>query len=171
MIPEVDPGPHSTYTWAHRFKLVEGASGYVGLHTDGTAKRAVFVLADQRSGIPFDWRTGGRYALRIAAEETSRWMATVRDLASDTETIIGRMEVPADWRWLGSPSLTSTEYCGDPLPSCNHLPHASTVFWTPLTNDGSVPGMSQSTLGPGTCNGSRFDSFPDGVRHEIGRPG
>lgn len=169
ILPEVDPGPQSTYTWSHRFTLIEGASGYVGLDIDGTGKHAVFGLADQRAGVPYGWVAGGRYAVRIAAEERTRWVSSVRDLATGIEMVIARMEVPPEWRWLGSPSWSSTEYSGDPLVSCDQLTYASAVFWAPIADDGSVPGLSQSRIGPGSCDGSRFDSFPDGVRHEIGR--
>lgn len=189
---EVDPGPESAYVWAHEFTLVEGHGGFVALqaHPGGTGepagKAAVFSIrggmvaegpgaeATTAAGaascrIPFSWEAGQAYQLRVWNDRPGWWAAAVAGGESGRESFVGRILVPEAWRRLGSWSMTRTEYEGRPLSRCDDLPPCRVSYSVPTADDGSVePERHESRVGPGTCDGSRVETVPDGVRHEMG---
>ena len=195
LIPEVDPGPDSTYFWAHQFRIIGGEGGYIGLQTKGNrvdgslGKMAIFsiwnaVEADGPSTrfsgegegwscrIPYQWEAGRAYALKVATVGGGWWTAKVRDEATGVISEIGGIRVPEHWRQLDTWSVMWTEYYGPPLNSCSELPYSRVVFGTPLANDGETkPAGSHSHIGDGTCETSHIETVPNGVRHEMGRPG
>lgn len=193
LFPEVDPGPESSYYWAHQFRIIGGEGGYLGLQTNGhradgsVGKLAIFSIWDaleaegpgivrfsgEGSGwscrIPYQWEAGRAYALRVNTPGGGWWGASVRDEATGQETEIGGIRVPADWRQLDSWSVMWTEYYGPPLGRCADLAHSSVVFSTPIANDGEVkPAASHNRIGEGTCETSRVEPLAHGVRHEMG---
>lgn len=195
LVIEVDPGPGSGYLWAHRFRLVGGGGGLVGLATPaegaagGSGRVAVFAISDTppeaptgagvgppsspgmgwNARIPLEWQAGREYQLQAWTDRSGSWSALVADVATGRQSVIGQMQVPPDWRGLDSWSAVSIEYHGGPLPNCDHLAPTSTVFAVPTADGGRIaPEQSQSGLGPGTCSGSRVDPVPGGVRHSMG---
>lgn len=195
LVPEVDPGPESTYFWAHQFRLIGGEGGYIGLQTKGNrvdgslGKMAIFsiwnALEAQGPGttrfsgegegwscrIPYMWEAGRPYALKVSFVGEGWWEAKVRDEVTGNISVIGAIRVPGDWRLLDTWSVMWTEYYGPPLNSCTDLPHSSVLFGTPLANDGETkPAGSHSHLGDGTCETSLIEKVQDGVRHQMGMP-
>jgi hypothetical protein len=195
LLPEVDPGPESTYFWAHQFRLIGGAGGYLGLQTRGNladgslGKVAIFSIwdAEEAEGpgavrfsgegtgwscrIPYAWEAGRAYGMRVYTPGGGWWAAAVRDEATGVIEDIGGIRVPADWRNLDSWSVMWTEYYGSPLDSCQDLAHSSVVFATPTADRGDVrPAGSHSHIGEGTCQTSYIEPVPDGVRHQMGLP-
>jgi hypothetical protein len=195
LVPETDPGPESTYFWAHQFRMIGGEGGYIGLQTKGNridgslGKMAIFSIwdAEEADGpatrfsgegtgwscrIPYQWQAGRAYGLRVFTPGGGWWGGQVRDEATGQVSDLGGIRVPADWRNLDSWSVMWTEYYGPPLGSCRDLAHSSVVFGTPTANGGEVkPAGSHSHLGEGTCETSQIESLADGVRHQMGLPG
>jgi hypothetical protein len=194
LLPEVDPGPDTTYFWAHQFRIIGGEGGYLGLQTkgnlaDGTlTKIAIFSLwnavgAEGPSVMPFGnegsgwsariaypWVAGQPYRLQVFSVGDSWWAASVTDVTGD-EREIGAIRVPEQWRQLDTWSVMWTEYYGGPLSRCADMPYSSVIFGTPTANEGEVrPAGSHSRIGDGTCPTSRVQSLADGVRHEMGVP-
>lgn len=195
VVPESDPGPGSTYFWAHQFRMIGGEGGYIGLQTDGNradgslGKMAIFSIWDaagaegpgvvrfdgEGSGwscrIPFAWEAGSAYALRVANGGDGWWTGQVRDEHTGAVSDVGRIQVPGHWRQLDSWSVMWTEYYGTPVDSCRDLPHSSVVFGTPIANGGEArPAGSHHRLGDGSCDNSRIDPVEGGVRHQMGIP-
>jgi hypothetical protein len=192
LVVEHDPGPDTTYFWAHQFRTEAGEGGYVGLQSKGNradgslGKMAIFSFWDTlgaegpgvvRFGgegvgwscrIPLLWEPGRAYRLRVGvvAEDASvrTWGAWV-----DGEEL-GRIRAPAPWGRLGRWSVMWTEYYGGPLSRCSDLPHSSVRFSTPRADGGTAPIRSQHRLGDGDCPGSRVTTVGDTVRHEMGAP-
>lgn len=180
VLPEVDPGADHPYSWAHQFGFVGGHGGRLGL----TGRSAVFSVSHaldaagagaERSldgwtcRAPYPVTAGRRYRLRVWTVEPGWWAATVADDAAGAETEIGFIRVPPDWRQLGTPSRMSTQYEGGPITSCADLPHCRVVFFAPTAEGGAVePERMFSNLGEGSCDRSRVEPVPGGVRHEIG---
>jgi len=194
LVPEVDPGPDTTYFWAHQFRLIGGEGGYIGLQTKGNridgslGKMAIFSIWDAEAAegpatrfsgegegwscrIPYQWQAGRAYGLKVFTPGGGWWGARVRDEQTGAISEIGGIRVPQHWRNLDSWSVMWTEYYGPPLNSCRDLAYSSVVFGTPRANDGEVkPAGSHSHLSDGTCPG-RIQTVAEGVRHEMGLPG
>lgn len=196
LVPEIDPGPDARYFWAHQFRLIGGEGGYLGLQTQGHLvdgsldKLAIFSIwnAVEAAGpgttrfsgegdgwscrVPYQWRPGHAYALKVSAIGGGWWEAKVRDESTAAITLIGGIRVPGHWRNLDSWSVMWTEYYGPPLEHCAELAHSSVIFGTPLANGGEAkPAGSHSHLGEGTCTGSDVQTVAQGVRHQMGMPG
>ncbi len=196
LVPETDPGPDATYFWAHQFRMIGGAGGYIGLQTQGglgdgrLGKIAIFSVwdAEEAEGpgavpfsgegtgwscrIPYAWKAGQAYALRVSTGGEGWWTGQVRDEQTGQVSDLGGIRVPHHWRQLDSWSVMWTEYYGQPLSDCRDLAYSSVVFGTPTANDGEVkPAGSHSHLGDGTCETSRIEALADGVRHQMGLPG
>ncbi|HVF14490.1 MAG TPA: DUF3472 domain-containing protein [Acidimicrobiales bacterium] len=199
MLPEVDPGPDSTYFWAHQFRLEGGEGGYIGLQTKGNradgslGKMAIFSIWDAlgadgmgtvRFGgegtgwscrIPYLWEAGRAYRLRVASDRPGWWDAAVTDSVTGATSWIGRIQVPEGWGGLGSWSVMWTEYYGGPIRRCEELPHSRVVFGFPVADDGAIaPDTHENRYNDGTCENSNIemvDTDLRGVRHEIGGPG
>ena len=192
LIPEIDPGPRTTYFWAHQFRTEAGEGGYIGLQTwgnraDGSlGKMAIFSFWDTldaegpgvvRFGgegvgwscrIPFYWDAGTAYRLAVTAvgedADAITWAASV-----DGQEF-GRIRAPAKWGRLGTWSVMWTEYYGGPLATCADLPYSRVTFSTPVADGGVRPKRSHDHLGEGDCGGSEVSAVPpDGVRHEMGK--
>jgi len=195
LVPEIDPGPDSTYFWAHQFRMIGGEGGYIGLQTkgnraDGTlGKMAIFSIwdAEEAEGpgtirfdgegtgwscrIPYLWQPGRAYRLKVFTPGGGWWGARVRDEITGEVSEIGGIRVPGHWRNLDSWSVMWTEYYGPPLNSCSDLAHSSVIFGTPTADDGeSRPAGSHSHLSEGTCQTSRVEALTEGVRHQMGMP-
>lgn len=192
LVPEIDPGPDTTYFWAHQFRTERGEGGYIGLQTKGNrvdgslGKMAIFSFWDtlgaegtfQRFGgegegwscrIPFFWTAGEAYRLRV--EVVDEDPSTVVWGASVDGDEFGRILAPAGWGRMGSWSVMWTEYYGGPLARCEDLPYSRVVFSMPL-GDGRVrPQGSHDHLGDGDCDTSRVTRLGDDVRHEMGIAG
>jgi hypothetical protein len=193
LIPEIDPGPDTTYFWAHQFRIIGGEGGYIGLQTKGNrvdgslGKMAIFSiwnavdadgLKTRFSGegegwscrIPYQWQAGRAYGLKVVNVGGGWWAAKVRDEETGEVSEIGGIRVPESWRLLDTWSVMWTEYYGPPLTSCSDLPYSRVIFGTPLANDGETrPAGSHSHIGDGTCDTSYIEAVPNGVRHEMGR--
>lgn len=198
LVPENDPGPGTTYFWAHQFHLQGGQGGYLGLQTTGNradgslGKIAIFSLWDATGGdgpgvvrfggegtgwsarSPLLWEAGHRYRLRIeAADDTAEgrwWAATVADLDTGDDHHIGRLRARSGWRRLSSWSVMWTEYYGPPLASCADLAPVSATFSVPRADGDVVPARRHSHLGEGGCDTTRITDLSSGVRHEMGLP-
>ena len=192
LTPEVDPGPDTTYFWAHQFRTEAGEGGYIGLQTKGNradgslGKMAIFsfwdTLAAEGPGvvrfggegvgwscrIPFYWEAGQAYRLRVGVvdedERLTTWAAEV-----DGEEF-GRIKAPAAWGRLGAWSVMWTEFYGGPLADCADLPYSRVTFSVPVA-DGVEPHRSHDHLGDGDCGGSKVSRVDGGVRHEVGSRG
>lgn len=190
LTPEIDPGTHTTYFWAHQFRTEGGEGGYIGLQTRGNrvdgslGKMVIFSFWDTlgaegpgvtRFGgegegwscrIPFLWEAGQAYRLGVRAvgdDGTAiTWAAEV-----DGEEF-GRIHAPAAWGRLGAWSVMWTEYYGGPLARCADLPYSRVVFSSPVADREVRPYRAQDHLGDGDCGGSRVTRVPGGVRHEMG---
>jgi hypothetical protein len=196
LTPEIDPGPDTTYFWAHQFRLIGGEGGYIGLQTKGNrvdgslGKMAIFSIWDaeeaegpgitrfdgEGSGwscrIPYLWQAGRSYALKVYTPGGGWWAAKVRDETTGVISELGGIRVPGHWRNLDSWSVMWTEFYGGPLTSCSDLPYSSVIFGTPIANDGDgKPAGSHSHIGDGTCDSSHIEAVAQGVRHQMGLPG
>ena len=196
LVPEIDPGPDTTYFWAHQFRLIGGEGGYVGLQTKGNradgslGKMAIFSIwdAEEADGpgtvrfsgegegwscrIPYQWQAGRAYGLKVFTPGGGWWGAKVRDETTGAVSELGGIRVPQHWRGLDTWSVMWTEYYGPPLNSCSDLAYSSVIFGTPTADDGEVkPAGSHSHLGEGTCQTSHVEQLADGVRHQMGLPG
>lgn len=183
VVVEADPGAGAPYVWAHEFSFVRGEGGCVGLQTQGHGSEGGpgrFALFSIRgvpgapSGIasgcriPFGWEAGRSYGMRVWTDQDGSWSAAVGE-ERDDETLVGRIRVPDHWRRLASLSVTWTKYQGGELLRCSDLAPTSALFSTPTANGGSVrPERHESHLGAGTCEGSRIEPVPGGVRHVLG---
>ncbi len=167
-VPEVGPGSGATYLWAHEFSFLGGEGGYVGLEAEGNA-----VFSVSRGGthrIPFPVAAGRSYELQVWTEDRGWWSAAVRE-GDGPQHLIGRVQVPGDWRRLAGTSVMSTQYRGGPLARCADLPPSRVSFSAPTADDGMVsPVRHEIRLGPGTCEASRVEVTPGGVRHLMGGP-
>ncbi len=194
LLPEIDPGPDSSYYWAHQFRIIGGEGGYLGLQSTGNradgsvGKTAIFSIWDaleavgpgamrfsgEGSGwsarIPYPWQPGRPYSLRVSTPGGGWWAAAVRDDVTGQVTEIGGIRVPEPWRQLDSWSVMWTEYFGPPLATCADLAHSSVVFSRPLANGEVKPAGSHNRVNEGTCDTSRISVLPEGVRHEMGLP-
>jgi len=196
LVPEIDPGPDSTYFWAHQFRMIGGAGGYIGLQTNGNradgslGKTAIFSIWDAEDAegpgvvrfdgegtglscrIPYAWQPGMAYAMRVSAPGGGWWSGQVRDEQTGIVSELGGIRVPEHWRQLDSWSVMWTEYYGPPVDACSDLAHSSVVFSTPTANGGEArPAGSHHRLGDGSCETSRVEPVEGGVRHEMGLPG
>ena len=196
LVPEIDPGPDSTYFWAHQFRLIGGEGGYIGLQTKGDradgsqGKIAIFSIWDaveaegpgtvRFSGegtgwscrIPYQWEAGRAYGLKVFTPGGGWWGAKVRDEATGEVKELGGILVPEHWRGLDTWSVMWTEYYGPQLNSCSDLAYSSVIFGVPTADDGEVkPAGSHSHLGDGSCETSYVEHLADGVRHQMGMPG
>jgi len=190
VLPEIDPGPNTSFVMAHEFKLAGGDEGMFGLETgEGGTKFAVFSVvnaigADNGSSGPgagegpawtcrmaFPWEAGRSYAMRLWSDEPGWWSATLSDLAAGREDLIGRIRVPDGWRQLAGWSVMTTRYRGGPVRRCDDLAECRVAYREPTANDGRIqPVRHENHLGPGTCESSRVSDVRGGVRHEIGGP-
>ncbi|MDQ6796414.1 MAG: hypothetical protein M3011_00075 [Actinomycetota bacterium] len=195
ILPEIDPGPDTSFVMAHEFKLAGGDGGMVGLETgdggtgSGLAKCAVFSIvnavgADNGSAGPgtgegsawscrvlYPWEAGRSYRMRLWSDEPGWWSATLTDLAAGREDLIGRIRVPNDWRQLAGWSVMATRYRNGPVRRCDDLAECRVAYQEPTANDGRIqPVRHENHLGPGTCECSRVADVRGGVRHEIGGP-
>ncbi len=175
LVVEVEPGPGAAYVWAHDFSLLGGDGGHLGLEVGmggGSDDRtAVFsIRGADVCRIPYRWQGGRAYDLQLWTDGGGWWSAGVGDDAG-AESLIGRIQVPAEWRRLAGTSVMSTQYRGGPLARCAELPLSRVTFWPPTADDGTVhPVRHETRLGPGTCPGSIVEVTRDGVRHVMGGP-
>ncbi len=196
LTPEVDPGPRTTWFWAHQFRLAGGDGGYLGLQTWGnlTTRRldriAIFSIWDALGAegeypgpfsgegtgwscrISYPWVAGRSYRLRVWTDEPGWWAASVADLAdvdSGAGRLIGRIRVRDEVTGLDRWSVMWTEYYSA-LTRCSDLTHSRVVFTTPTADGSIVPEREHSHVNEGDCEGSSVESVPGGVRHEMGRP-
>lgn len=193
--PEVDPGPDATFFWAHQFRMIGGNGGYIGLQTKGNlpdgslAKVAIFSIWDAEEAhgpgtmrfsgegagwscrIPFAWQAGHSYAMRVSTTGDGWWRGQVRDEQTEEVSELGGIRVPGQWRQLDSWSVMWTEYYGAALASCGDLAYSRVVFSAPTANGGEArTAGSHHRIGDGTCDTSRVEAVPGGVRHEMGIP-
>lgn len=193
LLPEVDPGPDSTYFWAHQFRMIGGNGGYIGLQTKGdladgsVGKMAIFSVWDAEAAegpgavrfggegagwscrIPYAWQAGHAYAMRVSTSGDGWWLGQVRDEMSGEVSELGVIRVPQQWRQLDSWSVMWTEYYGPAPATCADLAYSSVVFSAPTANGGDAkPAGFHHRIGDGTCDTSRVEAVADGVRHEMG---
>jgi len=193
--PEVDPGPDATFFWAHQFRMIGGNGGYIGLQTKGNlpdgslAKVAIFSIwdAEEAEGagamrfggegagwscrIPYAWKAGTAYAMRVSTTGEGWWRGQVRDEQTGEVSDLGSIRVPGEWRQLDSWSVMWTEYYGPALANCRDLAYSSVVFSAPTANGGQAkPAGAHHRIGDGACDSSRIEAVVNGVRHEMGAP-
>jgi hypothetical protein len=176
VVVEVDPGSRAPYLWAHEFNFLGGeGGGYLGLEAgaaESAERSAVFSIRGVRtSRIPCPWQVGRAYELQVWTEGGGWWSAAVREDAG-SPSLIGRIQVPDEWRRLASTSVMATDYRGGPLARCADLPPSRVTFSPPTADGGTVrPVRHEIRLGPGTCGGSTVEVTAEGVRHVMGGPG
>jgi len=166
--------------WAHQFGFVGGNGGYIGLQTVGSQKKAIFSIWDAIRGEPgnpftgegegwqilidYDWKLDNKYRLRIwelGVEENGDewWQGAVYDYATSTETIVGKILVPASWEWLSSWSVTWIEYAG--YQSCD-VPYTRAVFSGHYARHAEVDGPPEKlrvSYGTSPCTKSDVDYY------------
>ncbi len=202
LTPEIDPGSGVGYFWSHQVELVQGATAYFGLqtlgrHPDGSeGKAAIFSIwnALDASGpgiakrfdgegegyqtlIPFDWKAGRTYRLRMFLSGSSRkgteWSATVREEPSGREYLIGTITVPKKWHRLGNWSVMWSErYTGPEIRTCNDVVYSRVRFGEPRANRGTVVPVEHKnyTTAKANCPNSRVTDAGRGSRQEMGIP-
>jgi hypothetical protein len=95
--------------------------------------------------VRYDWVEGRKYLLRIwtiAAEVAEAggqwWGAWVSDTETREETFIGKILVPAEWKWLHSSVVWGAEYFTlNPTGPCSNAPYAAAVFGNPTADNGA----------------------------------
>jgi hypothetical protein len=182
----IDQAPaDSQYFWAHQFWFVGGKEGgYMGLQTGGVihginrGKIAIFSIWDatdtelgppacaehfSENGtgwgckLPFDWRSGTTYRLRVGEVGNTSdpnaaywWGSSVLDTQTNEEHLIGKIRVPAEWEGLKSETGCWIEHFGA-LPDCESLPYTRAVFGRPQMNDGTTLPDSFAVKTYGDC--------------------
>ncbi|MFZ4599148.1 MAG: DUF3472 domain-containing protein [Terrimicrobiaceae bacterium] len=200
--PEVDPGSDVGYFWSHQVEIVNGATAYFGLQTlgrrpDGSeGKVAIFSIWDALSArgpglaqpfdgegegyqtlIPFDWKAGRTYRMRMFLSGSSRqgtdWTATVREDPNGREKVIGTITVPKKWHRLGNWSVMWSErYTGPEVLRCNDVGYSRVRFGEPSANRGTVtPEQHRNYItDPANCPNSRVRDVGRGSIQEMGIP-
>ena len=200
--PEVDPGSDIGYFWSHQVELLDGDTAYFGLQTlgrrpDGSkGKVAIFsiwnALAARGPGlaktfdgegegyqtlIPFDWKAGRTYLMRLFLSGSTRkgteWTATVREDPGGREQVIGTITVPKTWNRLGSWSVMWSErYTGPEVRTCNDVGYSRVRFGEPLANHATVTPLRHRnyTTNPANCPNSLVRDAGRGSRQEMGIP-
>ena len=103
--------------------------------------------------MPYAWKVGTKYRFRIWATGLSKdvkgatdgewWSAFVLDTATNKETFIARLKVPADYNWIGTPQ-GFVEYFGALPDKCaTAVPAATAIYGVLQTNAGNY--SSQAT--------------------------
>jgi hypothetical protein len=123
--------------------------------------------------VKYDWEPCRTYRLRVARESTTTagniWYGAWISDGSE-RTYLGRMLVPGAWgkidlrssTWSNRFGYGTFRRCSDPEP-------ASIFFGTPIGNDGAVQPIGfANTFDPVACPTSRFTTFSNGVRQQIG---
>jgi hypothetical protein len=126
--------------------------------------------------VRYDFQSCRSYHLRVARhslEPTGEiWYgAWVRDNVTNVETFLGRILVPAAWGQLaGKTSMWLSRIGYGDLDSCSDLEPVSGTFGLPTADRGAVRrGAPENRFqSPAACGASRFTTFSDGIRHEIG---
>jgi hypothetical protein len=150
------------------FYFQNKAGGYMGLQWDNQGKRAIFSLWDAQdvpgsaapegeckrfghegSGaqcfLPYPWEMGREYLLRLALLSASakgeRWQATIRDLGTGREQVIGVIEAKNSAGQVGYGRLTGRsvnvlEYYGHArMDDCQALPVVLLRWRGPFADD------------------------------------
>jgi len=145
--PPTSPG---VLFWAHQFGFMRGQGGYMGLQVlnpqiFGSPKMAIFSIWGAVTGstgqmieehgkvwrivVPYDWRIGNRYRLRIWYVKQDSvgkwWVGAIFDYATGSEYQLGSIAIPANWGHLTDFSVTWTEYVGYPP---ENRPYTRAVF-------------------------------------------
>lgn len=202
LTPEVDPDSEVGYFWSHQVGLIDGETAYFGLQTlgrrpDGSeGKVAIFsvweALAARGPGIakafdsegegyqtviPFDWKAGRTYRMRLflsgSSQKGTEWSATVREEPSGPEQIIGTITVPKKWNRLGAWSVMWSErYTGPDVRSCRDVGYSRVKFGEPSANNATVIPLRHHnyTTDPPNCPNSRVRDAGRGSRQEMGIP-
>jgi len=197
---EIEPPKGVGYFWAHQAGFINGDTVYLGLQTLGespdgsTGKVAIFSIwnalsasgpgiARRFSGegvgfqtlVPYDWRAGQKYRLRVFQSGENRkgtqWTSTVRNEADGKEMEIGTITVPAKWGLLGNWSVMWSErYTGPEVKSCNDVGLSRVLFEQPTANGAKVrPDSHNNHLSsPANCPNSRVTDERRGVMQEMG---
>ena len=199
---QAEPPENVGYFWSHQFAFSDGEPGYLGLQTlgrhpdGGEGKVAIFSIWNalgasgpgiaQKFGgegegfqtvIPYDWKAGRKYRLRVfksgESPKGTGWTATVRDETTGIVDVIGTITVPKKWGCLGDWSVTWTErYTGPEIRHCGDVGHAAALFEEPTANDGEVrPESRHSHLAdPVNCPNSKIRDRGNSVVQEMGMP-
>jgi hypothetical protein len=173
-----DPGKGSFHYWAHQFYFIDGDGGYAGLQTDGrggagkTLNLAIWKALEgtplgaaqcvpfEHEGdgvqcwLPFEWKEGVAYRIRIALDGKQYWKASILDLSSRIETPVARIRVPDNWGALQSASsefLENYAQGDDALPSCDAVVPNAAIFHKTTANFGSVSPMITKVATYGEC--------------------
>ncbi len=173
-----DPGKGSFHYWAHQFYFIGGDGGYAGLQTDGQGgigKALNLAIWKALSGtplgaaqckpfdhegdgvqcwLPFEWKQGVAYRIRIAFDGNQYWKASILDLSSRIETPVARIRVPEKWGALQNASsefLENYAQGGDTLPSCAAIAPNAAIFRKTTANFGSISPMITMVTTYGEC--------------------
>jgi hypothetical protein len=115
---------------------------------------------------------GVRFGQESVAPGGDVWYGSwLRDGATNTETFIGRILVPASWGPLNGFTTEITQRIDyDPPVSCSEAEHSSAVYGTPSANGGLLRPTDHKNRFDSElrCATSRFTELPGGVRHELG---
>jgi hypothetical protein len=161
-----EPSEVSYYFWAQQFWFENGDGGYLGIQTRGQlnereSKIGIFsiwkALDSKKSNIenswagsfghegtgfsckiPFDWRSGIQYRLRLSkmsaynnSDSSNWWSAFIQ------EECIGQIQIPDKWGGLGSGDNFFVEYFL-PVQNCDKIPYAKATLHKPTRNIGEV---------------------------------
>jgi hypothetical protein len=134
--------------------------------------------------VPYDWRAGVRYRLRLTAVGGGWWRAAVVDTRTGVETGIGQVQVPTGWGALSGHDVSWIEYYGPQQAAsrCGSLPLAR-ARWEAATGQQPAGGSrapvnavtTTNLLGTvdGACPESSVTALPRpavGAIQEVGGP-
>lgn len=126
--------------------------------------------------IPYEWVEGRTYRIRIwttGSDSTGTyWGSWVLDTATNKETEIGNIKVPASWGWLSSWSSMWSEYFGGQKDSCDKYPYSKVLFSAPTANGGAIKPLrsSPSISSNADCKYGKITASGDGFIEEMGNP-
>jgi hypothetical protein len=125
--------------------------------------------------VPLNWQAGEEYTVKtelIAGDSTTyTWQASVRNLSTGQELIIGKIKTPVSWARIQGYLINNTEYYSAGRAECD-APYSKVVFGLPKVNSWYTPSSNRSYYGTYRgCNQSFINTVSGGsIRHEMGNP-
>ncbi len=180
------------YYWANQFRFMDGDGGYMGLQTVGNIgserKRiAIFSIWKAVNGRPgsasgkadpfghegtgwsckveYPWKQDVKYCLRIWGMQDQWWRGAIIDTSTNTETVIGDIQVPTGWKGLVKDPTSFTEYYSTTVNQaigdqddgmanprvCQYMPKAEVMIDPPMANARTVVAAAMTPRNYGKC--------------------
>lgn len=120
--------------------------------------------------IEYDWQDNVEYRVRLwelsdarKPEEPEWWGAWIMDMSTQEETFIGKILVPANWKWLNSSGNFFVEYFL-PTNGCENVPYAKATLSVPRRENGTVQPISAPIAEEyGVCKSVAKTTVKDGI--------